>query len=181
MELKTRHATASDLDAVSRLYDKVHAAATRGVNYNWPTWVPGQYPSYDTAKYALQEGTLHVGLLGGTLCAAVILNQTQYDGYERAPWRMDATPDKVMVINALVVDPAYRDMRIGQQMIDYAKEMCRETGCITIRLSTYRVNLPAIRLYEKCGFTYLCNLDAQAGAETHSFAMLDWLPAEAAR
>lgn len=173
--LTIRRATHADADAVCMLYDRMHAAAEGGVNYNAPTWRHGQYPGRDTAEGAAENATLHIGLRGDTLCAAVILNQTQVDGYERAPWRLNASPEDVLVINTLVVDPACCGMGYGAQMIAHAKAVCRSMGCKTMRLSTYSVNLPAIGLYQKCGFAYLCDLVHPDGAQGLSYAMLDWL------
>lgn len=178
MELHIRRANLSDVNAVDCLYSRVHEAAEQGVKYNAPTWRQGQYPNRETAKRAVRNEALHIGLCDDVYSAAVILNQEQYDGYERAPWRINVPAEKVLVINTLVVDPAFRGKQVGRKMVEYAKAICMEMHCETIRLSTYSVNIPAVSLYVNCGFIYLCDLSSTVDGLMVSYAMFDWLASD---
>lgn len=40
-------------------------------------------------------------------------------------------------------------------MLDYAEVIGKKQGVKAIRLDTYEENLPAVRLYERCGFQYI--------------------------
>ncbi len=51
-------------------------------------------------------------------------------------------------IGALFVDTAYQGQGIGKQLVDY----CKSTYA-NLELMVYTRNIPAIRFYEKCGFT----------------------------
>ena len=52
-------------------------------------------------------------------------------------------------------------MKIAQKLLEYADELAKNNGVKTIRLDVRKGNVPAIKLYERCGYTYVgaINLD----------------------
>ena len=61
------------------------------------------------------------------------------------------------------VHPSFLKMGIGRALMDYSFELARRTGMKSIRLDVYEKNLPAISLYEKCGFEYIDTVDLGFG------------------
>jgi ribosomal protein S18 acetylase RimI-like enzyme len=55
----------------------------------------------------------------------------------------------------MYVDPAWRGQGVNHLIIDYLKKWSKEKGMTEMRLDVYHENLPAIRAYEKTGFTRL--------------------------
>lgn len=51
----------------------------------------------------------------------------------------------------LVVDPAMRGKRIGEQLLHYARDGAKAAGCSRWYLNVKRDNTSALRLYERCG------------------------------
>jgi len=60
--------------------------------------------------------------------------------------------DEVQIMN-LAVLPKYRKMGIGAGLLSKLFDLSAEKGCRFITLEVGEDNLPAISLYEKCGFT----------------------------
>ena len=60
---------------------------------------------------------------------------------------------KVMYIDRLGVNVEYSKKGIGQQMLNKAKEISKSIGAEYLRLFVVDINKPAIRLYQKNGFT----------------------------
>ena len=55
-------------------------------------------------------------------------------------------------ISMLAVEPKYRRMGVGRFAVEFAEKFLHGNGKRTIRVQTTSDNLPAINLYEKCGF-----------------------------
>lgn len=53
----------------------------------------------------------------------------------------------------LYVRPAARGRGIGEALVQAAAGRARERGCRRIELDTSEANEPALRLYERCGFS----------------------------
>lgn len=53
----------------------------------------------------------------------------------------------------LAVDRHVRGQRIGQRLLEHARDAARAAGCTRWYLNVKRDNAPAIRLYERCGLT----------------------------
>lgn len=60
---------------------------------------------------------------------------------------------KAMYIDRLGVNVEYSKKGIGQQMLNKAKEIFKSLGAEYLRLFVVDINKPAIRLYQKNGFT----------------------------
>ena len=81
--------------------------------------------------------------------------------YELAAWKIDAQDHEVYVIHTLAVHPQFKGLKIAQKLLEYADELAKNNGVKTIRLDVRKGNVPAIKLYERCGYTYVgaINLD----------------------
>lgn len=55
----------------------------------------------------------------------------------------------------MYVDPKYRGKGINQQILNYLKQWAASKNLTELRLDVYNENLPAIKAYEKIGFTKL--------------------------
>lgn len=55
----------------------------------------------------------------------------------------------------MYVDPKYRGKGINQQILNYLKQWATSKNLTELRLDVYNENLPAIKAYEKIGFTKL--------------------------
>lgn len=62
-------------------------------------------------------------------------------------------------ISDIWVDPAFHGQGIGTQLMDGLLAQIVLLGFTTAEIGTHARNLPAIRLYEKCGFTIIQRYD----------------------
>lgn len=156
-------ATSADIDELESLYNDLndHFEATT----NYPGWIKGIYPVRETALKGLEEGNLFVAKDGGIIAGSIILNHHPEEAYEEATWGIEADYTDVFVIHTLVVHPAYLNKGVGSLLMEFAKKHAVESGIKTIRLDVSENNLPAIRLYEEHGYTYVTTVDLRLGYE----------------
>ena len=68
----------------------------------------------------------------------------------------------------MYVDPAHRGKGVNQLIIHHLAEWARSRNLTELRLDVYTVNEPAIRAYEKAGFTrHLLQMRRPAGLPNH--------------
>ena len=82
----------------------------------------------------------------------------QEDAYHAVKWQIEYDVP-VITICKLAVHPNYFGYGVGKALLDYALCVGKQRKAKAIRLDAYEANIPAIRLYEKCGFTYMGLVD----------------------
>lgn len=148
-----RPASPADLPAVARFYEEIlDQEDQRPISYT--NWQRGKYPTLDTARAALEAGTLFVGEEEGTVFAAVILNGIQLPEYDLIPWQFEAHREQVMVIHTLVVGPRFAGQGRAREMVAFCEEEGRRQGKTVMRLDTYVGNAPANAMYPKLGYRF---------------------------
>jgi ribosomal protein S18 acetylase RimI-like enzyme len=152
-----RVATNEDISEVAQtyrellLYEKEHGGHSN--------WVLDVYPTKTVAEKSHAEGTLHVMEEDGEICASMILNQFQSEGYTQIPWKYPASAKEVLVLHTLCIPPSKAGKGIGKKMVDYALKRAREMDCKVMRLDTHIENVPAAGLYKKLGFQFAGSAD----------------------
>lgn len=152
-----RPASIEDVKKVGELYDMVNAFFEKTVNYCYPNWQKGKYPTIVDAKTAFHQNALYVMEIDGVLAASITINREQHPEYQKIPWsiQVDNSDNRVMVIHTLVVNPLYRNKGFGEKMVRFGIQFCQDAGAETIRMDTHYANVPARNLYKKCGFQSL--------------------------
>ena len=148
-----RPATAADLPRISNLYDAILTREETGGPV-YTNWQRGKYPTEDTARQALEAGTLYVGETGGILWGVVNLNGIQLPEYDAIPWSLPAREDQVGVIHTLCIHPAQSGRGYARQMVAFCEAEARRQGKTVIRLDTWEHNDPANRLYPSLGYRF---------------------------
>lgn len=147
-----RKAVSTDLPAISAIYEAILDREEQGPVYT--NWQRGKYPTVDTARGALDAGTLYVGEDAGVLWGVVNLNGEQLPEYDAIPWSIPAEREQVGVIHTLCIHPAQSGKGLARQMVAFCEEESRRLGKTVIRLDTWEGNLPANRLYPSLGYRY---------------------------
>ena len=150
MPVTFRKAAASDIDAVTAIYDAILSEEEAGRAATG--WKRGVYPVRATAEAALGRGDLFVAELDGRVAAAAVLNQIQVDVYAGAPWEHDAPDEEIFVMHTLVVDPAAGGHGLGRAFETFYEALAREYGCRYLRIDTNVRNTRARALYQKLGY-----------------------------
>ncbi len=146
-----KKATQEDIQNVADLYNKMISFEDSNVKYT--SWQKGIYPTVDTARLGVKNDSLYVFEENGELLGSVILDTKQAPEYRKVNWSVNAKHSEALVIHTLCVDPNAAGSGIGSAMVDFAKQLAKEKGCLTIRLNTTERNTPAAHLYQKNGFT----------------------------
>lgn len=156
MNIIVRAATANDIDAIGHLYDDLNDYLA--LHENYPRWKKGVYPIQEDAEEAFKEGNLYVAVICEKIVGTVVCSDKQEEAYKKAAWQIPYDVP-VVVIEKLAVLPECFGCGVGKTLLDHATVVGNQKGAKAIRLDVYEENLPAIRLYEKCGFQYIGLVD----------------------
>ena len=148
-----RQAVQEDMDGVLALYDQVieRFQAQTGTM----AWRKGVYPTRANFQQAIQAGALYLGELEGALAAGMIITQGTDKTYGDPPWQVDAPDEATAVIHTLGVSPSCTGRGLALEMLEGATRLAREKGWQALRLDVLEHNCPALRLYERAGYTYI--------------------------
>ncbi|MEL7655425.1 MAG: GNAT family N-acetyltransferase, partial [Bacillota bacterium] len=147
----------SDIEELALLYDDLNDYLARSENY--PGWRKGIYPTRENAIEGIANGDLYVARASGKIAGSIILNHEPVPAYHEVNWGIDADYSEIFVVHTFAVHPAYLKKGIGSNLIEFAVQHSIKKHIKSIRLDVYEHNLPAIRLYEKNGFTYVGTVD----------------------
>ncbi|MBE6821725.1 MAG: GNAT family N-acetyltransferase [Ruminococcaceae bacterium] len=147
----------ADTNELERLYDMLNESLSRGVNY--PGWKKGLYPIRETAETGIRKHTLFVARTQGRIAGTVILNHEPESAYAGANWTIEAEDKEVFVVHTLAVHPDFQQAGVGRALIEFSKQLAQQKGMKAVRLDVRSGNLPALRLYESCGFRYVQTVD----------------------
>ena len=161
MKFVIESGTTADIDELEKLYDDLNDYLSATTNY--PGWIKGIYPIREDAVAGIKNNTLFVVRHDGKIAGSIILDHHPDEAYNNVRWKIEADYSRIFVIRTFVVHPSFLKMGIGRALMDYSFELAQQSGIKSIRLDVYENNLPAISLYEKCGFEYIDTVDLGFG------------------
>ncbi|MEE8886152.1 MAG: GNAT family N-acetyltransferase [Eubacteriales bacterium] len=142
--MQIRKAVDNDIHAIADTYDRLLLYEKKyGTHSHWQLHV---YPTIAVPEKAVPEGTMYVLTDREEICASMILNHDQAPEYAEIPWQCQPDPKAVLVIHTLCIPPEKAGHGYGYQMVRFAKNMAEKTGCLCLRIDTWRNNEPAIIL-----------------------------------
>ena len=148
-----RPANPQDLPAIAAIYEAILAEEdARPVSFT--NWQRGKYPTVDTARAALEAGTLFTAEENGEVYGCVNLNGEQLPEYADIPWQYAAQDNEVGVIHTLVIHPAWSGKGKARELVAFCEKTCRRQGRTVMRLDTWEGNLPANRMYPALGYRF---------------------------
>ena len=150
-----RKAVPGEFDTAWGLYAEVCGHMPRD-RYT-PGWVLGVYPSDEDVRGAIKAGELWLGFAGGEAVAAMILVPADDPEYADVAWPSGAGGGDVACIHLLAVRPSARGTGAGDDMVEAAVSLSRSWRKRAIHLDVMPGNLAARRLYERAGFSFVCN------------------------
>ena len=161
MKFVIESGTPADIDELEKLYDGLNDYLSATTNY--PGWIKGIYPIRENAVTGIENNTLFVVRHDGKITGSIILDHHPDEAHNNVRWKIEADYSHIFVIRTFVVHPSFLKMGIGRALMDYSFELAQQSGIKSIRLDVYENNLPAISLYEKCGFEYIDTVDLGFG------------------
>lgn len=141
-EIITRKAQPSDLETLL-FFEQGIVAAERPFD---PTLKEGEIHYYDLAKLIDDpDFAVIVAELNGEVIGS---------GYARAMQSKDYLKhDRHCYLGFMYVKPEYRGRGVNSKVLDALKQWTKSKGINELRLEVYNDNQPAVRAYEKAGFT----------------------------
>lgn len=167
MDITIELGQSNDIDELEQLYNDLNDYLAEGVNY--PGWVKGIYPVREDAIDGIEHGNLYVAKHNGKIVGSIILNHAPEPAYHKAKWAFESDYSDVFVIHTFAVHPNFLKCGVGKALMDFSVECAIKSHVKSIRLDVYEGNIPAIKLYEKCGFKYIETVDLGLGNRG-----LDW-------
>lgn len=153
---KIEKGTMNDVDELSNLYDELNDYLQSGTNY--PGWIKGVYPTRETAINGM-DNNLFVLRIDEKIAGSIILSHNPEAAYKEITWGIDTDYKNIIVIHTFAIHPNYMNKGIGKILMDFAKSYSKNEKMKAIRLDVSINNLPAISLYEKCGYKYMGTVD----------------------
>ena len=155
--MKIYKCTMDELDKTSEFYDRVVEYLDTHINY--PKWMRGIYPGYDSTKAAIEGGWQYICTDGGTVAGAFILNDNPQGNYSIGEWSTDLDEGEYLVIHTLAVAPDMYGKGVAKRMVEYCIDAAKEQGYKAVRLDVVPTNKPAKKLYEGMGFKFAGECD----------------------
>lgn len=166
-EMEIRLCEEKDIEEVGKFYDKV--VLYLGETINYPKWRYKSYPSEASVREKVTVGQQFLCTEEEKIVGAFVLNDDPQGKYENTDWTVEIPQGEYMVCHTLATDPSLQGKGIGREMVKYCIEYARNNGYKAIRLDVVPDNQPAKRLYEKCGFQYVGDVDLERGIEEIPF------------
>ncbi|MBU3202492.1 GNAT family N-acetyltransferase [Clostridium estertheticum] len=151
----------NDIDELEQLYNGLNDHLAKGVNF--PGWKKDVYPVRQNAIDGVKNGNLYVAKYNGKIIGSVILSHEPESAYYNAKWKFESDYSDVFVIHTFVVHSEFLKCGVGKALMDFSIEHSIMSQAKSIRLDVYEGNIPAISLYEKCGFKYVDTVDLGLG------------------
>ena len=119
--------------------------------------------------------TIKVSFGGAMKERAFVLNEDPQGNYEKVIWNKELSRGEYMVCHTLATSSQVYGKGIGKQMVEYCIQYAKSRGYRAVRLDVVPDNIPARKLYEKCGFVYVGDVDLERGIEAiPEFSMYEY-------
>lgn len=159
--MEIRKSTIEDVGTVGKFYDEVVKNLYQTTNF--PKWTYKVYPSAEYAREMTLQGAQFVCIEGNEIVGAFVFNDDPQGAYEDVTWGADFQRGEYGVCHAVAIKTSLQGKGLGRQIVEFCIQRGKQLGYKAIRLDIVPSNLPARKLYEKCGFRYVGDADLQRG------------------
>ena len=128
--------------------------ALAGAQYH-PMWQKDIYPAPEDLRSAIEKETLYIERCGERIAGAMVVNQNYNEAYQYANWPYEVEEGEYLVIHMLGVHSDFAGRGFAKQLVRFAIDIASETEKKAVRLDVLKGNIPANRLYESFGFSYV--------------------------
>ena len=146
--MKVRCAKKEDIKQIEELYGLVSDTMQESAfDIGWKRDI---YPSKEMIIFDINQETLYLLEKDEIVIGAVVLNHDYDSCYQNIYWQINAEDEEVMIMHRFCIHPHYRGC--GKVLLKQIIHIAQKQNQKAIRLDVLSSNLPAIHLYEKCGF-----------------------------
>ena len=159
--MEIRKCREEDIQAVTDFYDRTVEWLDAHINY--PKWRYKIYPSLKYVRLMTEEGSQYMCIDQGKVIGAFVLNDNPHGAYEKGNWKQQLDPGSYLIIHTLATEPDMYRQGIATEVINFCIRMAEAGGYRAIRVDVVPDNVPAIRFYERNGFTWAGDADLELG------------------
>ena len=145
-----RHASINELETIIQFYD-LAIETNQASEYNI-RWQKNVHPSHALIKSSIQNKELLIFEESGELLGACIFNHVYHEDYHKISWGVHVMDKEIGVIHVFATSPKHFRKGIGTKMLDSIVKYAKQINMKAIRLDAFKLNKPAIALYENVGF-----------------------------
>ena len=132
-------------------------------NDNLPKWEHGIHPTHKYIKDMVESGSQYICCEDDSLIGAFVLNDDPEGAYQKGSWSRVIPEGEYLVIHALAISNDHQGHGIGSRVISFCIDVAKSGDFKAVRLDLVPGNVPAQKLYEKNGFTYVGDEDLDRG------------------
>lgn len=154
-----RKCSEDEIATAGQFYDCTVKYLCEHINY--PKWTYKEYPSENYVREMVRGDCQFICVDNEEMVGAFVLNDDPQGVYENAAWSRQLPRGGYMVCHALASKATMQGQGIGSRMVAYCIDYAKKNGYQAIRLDVVPENLPARKLYEKCGFQYVGDVDLE--------------------
>ncbi|KRL03435.1 GNAT family N-acetyltransferase [Liquorilactobacillus capillatus] len=154
MTYTVRRAIQSDVESIQTFYND----SLPLINIQQTSWIPNVYPNFSDALNAISKKEFFICLdEQDIVVGSMILNHESDKAYQKLEWLKSEKNSKQgnLIVHTLISHPKKPKKGIASYMIMFIKKYAAENNMASIRLDTFVNNIPARKLYEKNGFSYI--------------------------
>ena len=113
-----------------------------------------EYPAKEHIKNDIDKDESYIVLDNDKIVATFVLSVGKDVCYEKIYDGKWITDDIYATIHRVAIHNDYKRKGIGNMIIKYREDYCKNNNINSIRIDTHRLNLPMTRLIENNNFTY---------------------------
>ncbi|MCL2873342.1 MAG: GNAT family N-acetyltransferase [Defluviitaleaceae bacterium] len=156
-----RLAAINDIFEIEKFYNAVIDYANDNINYCG--WKKGIYPARKDIEQDISEGTIYIAFVNGEISGAIVLNHEPTQSPDNGSWMIDAKDEEVFNVRRFAVHPDFWGQKVGKLLLEFSYNLAKKRGIKALRLDVFKDNMPAIKSYEKCGYSYIDTVDLGLG------------------
>ncbi len=139
----------SEKNEIIKFYDEVIEANNKAeINLRWKKDV---HPSHELLNTSVNNGELFLWKEDGKILCACVMNKSHNEDYDKVSWEV-GDDENVGIIHVLGVSPHHFRKGLGRKFLEELSLYAKENKIKAIKLDVFKINTPAIALYEKVGF-----------------------------
>lgn len=146
-----RKATIEDTEQILNVVKNVKNKLMENGIDQWDS----QYPTKDDITPDILSGLQFVLIDNDIVIGAISIDPKQPPEYQSVSW---TTPEPVMVIHRLAVDPSFQGCGFAKKLVRFAEQVALDRQAKSIRLDAFVKNPIACGLYKKLGYQQLSTI-----------------------
>lgn len=137
-----------DLPEIFELYAAVRKKMWADGFYNWYEG----YPPENVIKEAVHSQTVYKYVENSEIIGVATFDEIQHPTYKAIKWLTQDS--KHLAVHRIGVHPKYQKQGYALKLMQFAEELAKDMGCVSIRLDALGSNERLVDFYKRQGYIY---------------------------